>query len=71
MEHCDKYYIGITEDVEKRLKSHNYGQSAHTLRFKPWKIISYTVFMDDSKAFEFEKYLKSGSGRAFANKHLK
>jgi putative endonuclease len=31
---------------------------------------TYIAFMDEKKAFEFEKYLKSGSGRAFAKKRL-
>jgi putative endonuclease len=62
--------IGITNDLKARLKSHNDGQSPHTPKFKPWKFITYIAFSDESKAIEFEKYLKSGSGRAFADKRL-
>jgi len=63
-------YIGITHDLKTRLKSHNDGQSPHTSKFKPWKLVTYIAFLNQSKAMEFEKYLKSGSGRAFAEKRL-
>ena len=63
-------YIGITENIDQRLSAHNEGRSPHTSRYKPWKLIFYACFSDDSKAAAFEKYLKSGSGRAFANKRL-
>ena len=63
-------YIGVTSDLKTRLKSHNAGQSSHTSKFKPWKLVTYVAFSDESKAIDFEKYLKSGSGRAFAEKRL-
>jgi predicted GIY-YIG superfamily endonuclease len=63
-------YIGLTSNVDERLKAHNEGKSSHTSKFKPWKLVTYLAFSDESKAVEFEKYLKSGSGRAFANKRL-
>jgi predicted GIY-YIG superfamily endonuclease len=42
----------------------------HTAKYKPWKLITYMAFADERKAREFEHYLKSGSGKAFANKRL-
>jgi putative endonuclease len=63
-------YIGITKDLKARLKPHNEGQSPHTSKFKPWELVTYVSFSDESKAMEFEKYLKSGSGRVFAEKRL-
>jgi predicted GIY-YIG superfamily endonuclease len=63
-------YVGITSDLNARLKSHNEGQSSHTSKSKPWKLVTYVAFSDESKAIDFEKYLKSGSGRAFAEKRL-
>ena len=68
--HPTQRHIGITNDLKARLNSHNEGQSPHASKFKPWKLVTYIAFLDESKALEFEKYLKSGSGRAFANKHL-
>ena len=66
----DKYYVGLTTDVEQRLVEHNSGKSIHTNKFKPWKLVSYTAFVEKSRAKKFEDYLKTSSGRAFAKKRL-
>jgi predicted GIY-YIG superfamily endonuclease len=63
-------YIGLTNNLKARLRSHNDGQSPHTSKFKPWKLVTYIAFSNERDAVEFEKYLKSGSGRAFAEKRL-
>jgi len=63
-------YIGITDDLGKRLQNHNSGGSPHTAKFRPWKIAVAIHFKDKRKAAAFEQYLKSGSGRAFANRRL-
>jgi predicted GIY-YIG superfamily endonuclease len=63
-------YVGITTDLKERLAAHNAGASLHTSKYRPWKIVTYICFDDDGRAAEFERYLKTGSGRAFANKHL-
>jgi putative endonuclease len=68
--HPDQRYVGLTSDPHKRLAAHNAGQSPHTAKFKPWEIVTYLAFTDEKKAEGFEKYLKSGSGRAFAEKRL-
>ena len=66
----DRHYTGITNDLQKRLSRHNSGQVTHTSKFMPWRVQTYVCFDDQSKALAFEKYLKSGSGRAFAKKRL-
>ena len=71
IEHPDQYYSGLTDDVPTRLKDHNSGKSRHTSKYKPWKIISFHYFENEEVALKFEKYLKSGSGRAFAKKRLR
>jgi predicted GIY-YIG superfamily endonuclease len=63
-------YIGITSDLKSRLKAHNEGRSPHTSKYRPWSLVTYLAFSEESKAVEFEIYLKSGSGHAFANKRL-
>ncbi|RLC61065.1 MAG: GIY-YIG nuclease family protein [Chloroflexi bacterium] len=65
-----KTYIGTTTNFTNRLKAHNTGRSPHTSRFKPWKTIVVIKFSDNHKAKAFEKYLKSGSGHAFAKRHF-
>lgn len=62
-------YVGFTTNLENRLKAHNSSDSKHTSKFQPWQLITYTAFKDKLKAQDFEKYLKSGSGRVFRKKH--
>ena len=64
-------YIGLTDDLRARLAAHNAGQSKHTTKFKPWRLVTYVGFSDEQKAVDFERYLKSSSGRAFAKKRLR
>ena len=71
MKFPEQFYSGLTDDVDKRVAAHNNGMSQHTAKFKPWKLNSFVAFANEKKAFEFEKYLKSGSGRAFSTKHFR
>lgn len=66
----DQKYVGITENLESRLHTHNLGGSPHTSKFVPWELVSYVAIKDKEKAFAFEKYMKSHSGRAFASKRF-
>ena len=63
-------YFGMTTDLKGRLQEHNAGKSFHTSKFTPWKLTTYIAFTDRAKAEAFERYLKSGSGHAFARKRL-
>jgi putative endonuclease len=67
---ADQRYIGLTSDLRHRLVEHNAGKSAHTSKFVPWTLVTYIAFSDERKAADFERYLKSGSGHAFARKRL-
>jgi len=66
-----QFYTGLCADVQQRLAAHNAGQSPHTSKFKPWRLLSAHYFADHDAAAAFERYLKSGSGRAFAAKRLR
>ena len=66
----EHFYVGITEDPLARLAKHNAGEVTHTSKYRPWRLKTYVAFSDEQRAFEFEKYLKSASGRAFATKRL-
>jgi putative endonuclease len=68
--HRGKRYVGVTQDLKKRLLQHNAGKSAYTNQFKPWRLVVAIRFDDDQRADAFEKYLKSGSGHAFATHHF-
>jgi predicted GIY-YIG superfamily endonuclease len=66
----DQRYIGVTSDLRQRLLDHNAGKSPHTSKYVPWKLVTYVAFSDALKAGAFERYLKSGSGHAFAKKRF-
>ena len=66
----DQEYTGATADLRSRLADHNAGKSTHTAKFKPWQQVWYSAFPEKHRALEFEKYLKSHSGRAFSKKRL-
>ena len=65
-----KLYTGCTENLEERLERHNNGYVPATKDRRPVKLATHIVFTNKYKAYEFERYLKSGSGRAFVKKHL-
>lgn len=67
---AEHFCVGIANDVPARLVKHNAGEGPHTSKYRPWRLKTYIAFSDDKKAFAFERYLKSGSGRAFAKKRL-
>jgi putative endonuclease len=66
-----RYYSGITSDLRARLHAHNEGLCAHTASGRPWRFDAVVEFFDEARAIRFEKYLKSGSGCAFAKRHLR
>jgi len=70
LSHPDQRYVGLTSDLKKRLAAHNAGQALHTSKYRPWQVITYLAFSNHKNAVAFEKYLKSGSGRAFAEKRF-
>ena len=66
----DTCYVGFTDDLHSRLRKHNAGEVPHTSKSRPWAIKTAVAFRDEARARAFERYLKSGSGRAFAKKRL-
>ena len=65
-----RHYTGHTFNMAPRLGKHNRGEVSHTAKWKPWKLVVAIDFPEKGKAIEFERYLKSGSGRAFAKRHF-
>ena len=66
----DRHYVGCTTDLPGRLALHNDGKVSHTAKNKPWHVETAVAFRSQEKAFAFERYLKSGSGRTFSRRHL-
>jgi predicted GIY-YIG superfamily endonuclease len=65
-----RHYVGVTSDVSARLKWHNAGQNIHTAADRPWSVVVSMEFATQLAAYRFERYLKSGSGRAFSKRHF-
>ena len=65
-----RYYVGATSNVDQRLEWHNHGPCGYTVENRPWSIVVAIEFRTEAEAVRFEKYLKSGSGRAFAKRHF-
>lgn len=66
----DQKYIGCTSNIANRFRAHNNGGSSHTAKYKPWRLHACFSFEDKQKAYDFERYLKSHSGIAFAKKRF-
>jgi putative endonuclease len=65
-----KTYVGMTEDVDTRVRDHNQSGLPHTAKWRPWELVAYVAVQDRKRAHALEKYLKIGSGQAWAHKHL-
>jgi putative endonuclease len=64
------YYVCCTNDINDRLIRHQKGKISYTSKRLPVTLVHQSVFIDKCKAYAFEIYLKSGSGRAFAIRRL-
>jgi len=66
----ERFYAGLTQDLQHRLARHNAGEVPHTAKFRRWRIKTAVAFTDRARTADFERYLKSPSGRAFSKKRL-
>ena len=67
----NRYYTGLTSNLAARLDAHNAGRCKHTASGRPWRLDVVVTFADERRAVEFERYLKSGTGAAFAARHFR
>ena len=65
-----RHYVGVTDDLDGRLHWHNNGPTGHTTQHRPWSVVVSIEFRTEQSAVRFERYLKTGSGRAFAKRHF-
>ncbi len=65
-----KHYTGFTQNISRRLNEHLNGEVRFTRDYLPIEIIHISLFEDKQRAYDFERYLKSGSGKAFMKRHL-
>ena len=66
----ERHYVGLTSDVDERLEWHNAGPTGFTTAHRPWFVVVSIEFSTEREAIRFERYLKSGSGRAFTKRHF-
>ncbi len=64
------HYVGSTDNIFLRVKEHNMGSNKYSSTKRPFHLVWYGAFTSITKALQFERYLKHGSGFAFRNKHL-
>lgn len=64
------YYTGFTTNIENRLKAHRNKEVHYTKDKLPFVLVHLSLFDDKQKAYDFERYLKTGSGKAFRNKRF-
>lgn len=63
-------YAGFTEDIERRIKEHNSGNSKFTSGYMPWKVIYTEKVLDRIEARKREKYFKSSASKRFISKQI-
>ena len=66
----NRYYTGLTDNVERRVEVHNSGGSQYTAALRPWELVVSIMFSNPASAAAFEQHLKTGSGRAFSKRHF-
>ena len=68
---CDRFYIGCTVSVEKRLALHNCGRVFSTKPYRPWQIIHVEAYRNQNDALRRERYLKTSQGARLLKRMLK
>jgi putative endonuclease len=64
------FYVGYTTQLRERIRKHQADVSSYAGKYRPWKLKAYFAFETEEIARGFERYLKSGSGRAFSKRHF-
>ena len=67
----DKHYVGYTQNLISRFKSHNeLGKKGFTTRHRPWRVIYVEFYTTKKQAMNREKFFKSGEGRAWMKNNI-
>lgn len=67
----NQIYVGISEDIARRIKEHNSGKSKFTKSYRPWTFFYSEEFENYSYAREREKHLKNSTGKTYLREKLK
>lgn len=69
--HDDKFYVGYTGDLQKRLRLHNAGRVLSTRERRPLEVIYYEACLARGDALKREKYLKTAYGKRYIKNRLR
>ncbi|NER14247.1 GIY-YIG nuclease family protein [Leptobacterium flavescens] len=67
----NRFYVGMSVNVEKRLSEHNAGRTKSTKGYGPWELLHEEKYPDRITARKREKYLKSGYGKQWLKEKYK
>ena len=67
----NKFYVGYTDDLKRRIGQHNNGYVESTKHRRPLKLIYYEAYLNEKDARSRESFLKSGKGREIIKKQIK
>ncbi len=67
----DKFYVGYTDNLKRRIEQHNNGDVESTKYRKPLRLIYYEACLNQKDAVHREKYLKTTYGKRYIRNRLK
>jgi putative endonuclease len=67
----DRHYVGLTDDILRHLAAHNRGELPQTARHGPWRLHVLMKFGTAESAAQFEKFLKTATGREFTRTYFR
>ena len=67
----EKFYVGYTKDVQKRLEDHNNGKVRSTKERRPLELIYWEGCINQQDAIRRDKYLKTAWGKRYIKGRLK
>ena len=67
----DRYYVGQTNSISKRLVRHNAGYVKSTKKFKPWKMVYYEKFITRKESLRKETEIKKWKSKKMIQKLIK
>jgi putative endonuclease len=70
-QNTDRYYIGSTSDLARRLDRHNAGATPSTKSGRPWRIVYFEEFNNKSDAIKRENHVKRMKSRVYIEKLVK
>ena len=65
-----KYYIGKTNNLDRRIKEHNNGEEKYTSKGTPWIIVGFMCCADSKEAYGIEKKLKKAKNPTYVKWYI-